>query len=178
MNLYLSDGKAKVWRKKGTANNPKHSASSVKHGGGVVMAWACMAVYRTGPLNFTDDLMYDESSRMNLEGYKTIFPTNIQENATRLIGKCCILHQDNDPIHPASSVKEFIRAKKGKVLDCPSQSPDLNLIEHEFHQLKRKVKAETPQNKQQLELAALKAGKIFQRMRPLRWSQWVIDSLL
>ncbi len=44
-------------------------------------------------------------------------------------------------------------------LRLPSQSPDLNPIEHEFHQLKRRVKAETPQNKQQLELAALKAGK-------------------
>ncbi len=40
-----------------------------------------------------------------------------------------------------------------------SQSPDLNPIEHEFHQLKRRGKAETPQNKQQLELASLKAGK-------------------
>ncbi len=36
------------------------------------------AVSGTGPLNFTDDLMYD-SSRMNLEGYKTILPNNIQE---------------------------------------------------------------------------------------------------
>ncbi len=44
-------------------------------------------------------------------------------------------------------------------LDFSSQSPDLNPIEHEFHQLKRRVKAETPQNKQQLELVALKAGK-------------------
>ncbi len=123
------------------------------------MAWACMAASATGPLNFTDDIMYDHSSRMNLEGYKIILPTNIQENATRLIGKCFILHQDNDSKHPASSVKEFIRAKKWKVLDCPSQSPDLNPIEHEFHQLKKRVKAETPQNKQQLELAALKAGK-------------------
>ncbi len=159
MNLYLSDGKAKMWRKKGTANNPKHTASSVKRGGGVVMAWACMAVSGTGRLIFTDDLMYDDSSRMNLEGYKTILPTNIQENANRFIGKCFILHQNNDPKHPASSVNEFIRAKKWKVLDCPSLSPDLIPIEHEFQQLKRRVKTETPQNKQQLELAALKAGK-------------------
>ncbi len=69
------------------------------------------------------------------------------------------MHQDNDPKHPASSVKEFIRAKKWKLLDCPSQSPDINQIEHEFHQLKRRVKAETPQNKQKLKLAAIKAGK-------------------
>ncbi len=144
-----------MWRKKGTANDPKQTASSVKHGGGGVMAWACMAVSGTGSLIFTDDLIYDDSSRMNLEGYKTILPTNIQENTTRFIGKCFILHQDNDPKYHASSVKEFIWVKKWKVLDFPSQSPDLN---HEFHQLKRRVKAETPQNKQQLELAALKAG--------------------
>ncbi len=117
------------------------------------------------PLNFTDDL-YDDSIRMNLEGYKTILPTNIQENATRVIGKCFILDQGNDPKHPPSSVKAFIRAKKWKVLDCPSQSPELNPIEHEFHQPKRRVKAETPQNKQQLELAALKPGKVLQTMRP------------
>ncbi len=55
MNLYLSDGKAKMWRKKGTANDLKHTASPVKHGGGVVMAWTCMAASGTGPLNFTDE---------------------------------------------------------------------------------------------------------------------------
>ncbi len=119
-------GKQKCGEKKGTANYPKHTASFVKHGGGGVMAWACMTVSGTDLLNFTDDLLYDDSSRMNLEGYKTVLPINIQENATRLIGKCFILHQDNDPKHAASSVKKCIRAKKQKVLNCPSQSPDLN----------------------------------------------------
>ncbi len=77
-----------MWRKKGTGNNPNHTASSVKHGEGVVVTWECMAASGTGPLNITDDLMYDDSSRMNLEVYKTILPTSIQENATRFTGKC------------------------------------------------------------------------------------------
>ncbi len=106
-----------------------------------VVSWHSAS--RTDHLNFTDDLMYDDCSRINLEGYKTIVSTNIQENTTRFIGKCFILHQDNDPKHPSSSVKEFIRAKTWKVLDSLSQSPDLNPIEHEFHPLKRSVKAET-----------------------------------
>ncbi len=50
-------GKQKCGGKKGTTNDPKHTASSVKHGVGGVMAWACMAVSGTGPLNFTDDLI-------------------------------------------------------------------------------------------------------------------------
>ncbi len=33
------------WRKKGTAHDPKHTTSSVKHGSYSVMAWACMAVH-------------------------------------------------------------------------------------------------------------------------------------
>ncbi len=50
-----------------------------------------------------------------------------------------------------------------------SHSPDLNPIEYKFDQLKRRVKAENPQNKQQLELAELKAGKVFQTLRPRVW---------
>ncbi len=57
INLYLSMRKQKCGEKNGTANDPKHTASSVKHGGGGVMAWACMAVSGTGSLNFTNDLM-------------------------------------------------------------------------------------------------------------------------
>ncbi len=50
-----------MWRKKGTAKDLKHTASSVNHDGGGVMAWACMAASGTGPLKFTNDLMYADS---------------------------------------------------------------------------------------------------------------------
>ena len=37
INLYQNDGERRVWRKKGTAHDQKHSTSSVKHGGAIVM---------------------------------------------------------------------------------------------------------------------------------------------
>ncbi len=49
--------KQKCGEKKRERHDPKHTASSVMHGGGGVMAWACMAASGTGSLNFTDDLI-------------------------------------------------------------------------------------------------------------------------
>ncbi len=86
---------------------------------------ACIAVSGKAPLNFNFDLM--TVAELIWKGTKASWLLNIQENVTRLIGKCFVLHQDNDPKYPASSVKQFIR-----VFDRPSQSPDLNQIEHEF----------------------------------------------
>lgn len=37
-----NDGK-RLWRRIGTAHDPKHTTSSFKHGGGGVMLWARMA---------------------------------------------------------------------------------------------------------------------------------------
>jgi len=51
INLYQNDGKRRLWRRDGTSPNPKHSTSSVKPGGGSVMAWACMAANGTGVVN-------------------------------------------------------------------------------------------------------------------------------
>ena len=71
INLYQSDGKRRVWRRKGTAHDPKYTTSSVKHGGSV-MVWACMAANGTGSLVFIDDVTADKSSRMNSEVFRAI----------------------------------------------------------------------------------------------------------
>uniref|UniRef100_A0A8C4XER6 Intraflagellar transport protein 122 homolog n=1 Tax=Erpetoichthys calabaricus TaxID=27687 RepID=A0A8C4XER6_ERPCA len=63
----------------------------------------------------------------------------------------------NDPKHTAKVTQEFIKAKKWKILEWPSQSPDLNPIDYAFHLLKTKLHTERPTNKQQLKAAAVKA---------------------
>ncbi|KAG2465883.1 TCB1 transposase, partial [Polypterus senegalus] len=157
INLYRNDGKKKVWRRHGTAHYPKHTTSSVKHSGGSVMAWVCMAASGTGTLVFIDDVTQDRSSRMNSEVFRDILSAQIQLNAVKLIGWCFMIQMDNDPKHTAKTTQEFIKAKKWKIHEWPSQSPDLNLIEHAFHLLKTKLRRERPTNKQQLKAAAVKA---------------------
>ncbi len=100
------------------------------------MAWACMAASGTGSLIFIDDVTDDGSSRMNSEVYRNILSANLQRNAFKLIGRKFIMQQDNDPKHTANKTKDFIREKKWKVLDWPSQSPDLNPIEQHFTSLR------------------------------------------
>ena len=77
----------KVWRKKESAHDPKHMSSSVKHGGGSVMAWACMALPGVGSLIFIDDVTCDGCSRMNSKVYKNILPANLRRNVSKLIGR-------------------------------------------------------------------------------------------
>uniref|UniRef100_A0A3P9K0U6 Transposase Tc1-like domain-containing protein n=1 Tax=Oryzias latipes TaxID=8090 RepID=A0A3P9K0U6_ORYLA len=91
INLYQNDGERKVWRRRGEAPDPKHTTSSVKHSGGSVMVWACMAASGTGTLVFIDDVTQDRSSPMNSEVFRDILSVKIQVNAAKLIGRCFII---------------------------------------------------------------------------------------
>ncbi len=79
IKLYQSDRKAKVWRKEGSAYDPKHTSSSRKYGGGNVMTWTCMAASGTGSLIFSDDITHDGSSRINSEAYRNISSAHVKK---------------------------------------------------------------------------------------------------
>ena len=106
MNFYQSDGKSKVWRRWGTAQEPMHTTSSVKHSGEGVQAWACMAAEDTGSLLFTDDITADGSRKMYSEVYGHILSAQVQVNTSKLIGQWFILQQDDDPKHTANASPE------------------------------------------------------------------------
>ena len=86
-------------------------SSSVMHGGGSVMAGACMAASGVGSLSFIDDVTHDCSSRMNSEVYKSILSANLQRNMCKRIDRNFIMLKDNDPKHTANTTKDFIREK-------------------------------------------------------------------
>ncbi len=90
INLYQSDGKAKAGRKKGLLMIPNIQAH-LKHNGGNVMAWACIASSGTGSLIFIDDVTHDGSSKMNSEVYRNILSDNLQKDTTKLIGRSFIM---------------------------------------------------------------------------------------
>ncbi|GFX78499.1 transposable element Tc1 transposase [Trichonephila clavipes] len=55
-NIFGSDGRRTIWRKPNTALDPKNLRPTVKHGGGSVMVWGCMASNGVGNLVFIDGI--------------------------------------------------------------------------------------------------------------------------
>ncbi|XDV36075.1 hypothetical protein PO909_005924 [Leuciscus waleckii] len=132
-------------RKKKDEYNPKNTIPTVKHGGGNIILWGCFSAKGTERLHRTE-------GRMDGAMYREILANNLLPSVRALkMGRGWVFQHDNDPKHTARATKEWLRKKHLKVLEWPSQSPDLNPIENLWRELKVHIAQRQPRNLKDLE---------------------------
>ncbi|XDV15071.1 hypothetical protein PO909_015214 [Leuciscus waleckii] len=143
LELFGLNSKRYVWRKPGTAHHLSNTVSTVKHGGGSIMLWGCFSAAGTGRLVAIE-------GKMNAAMYRDILDENLLQSALDLrLGRRFTFQQD--PKHTAKITKEWLHNNSVTVLEWPSQSPDLNPIEHLWRDLKMAVHQRLPSNLTELE---------------------------
>ncbi|KAI4889577.1 hypothetical protein NFI96_032523, partial [Prochilodus magdalenae] len=157
IELFGLNAARRVWRMKNDEYHPKNPIPTVEHGvGGIMLGGGWCSAHGTGRLHCVKE-------RMTGVMYCEILGNNPFPSVRALkMGRGWVFQHDNDPKHTARITKEWLREKHIKVLEWPSQSPDLNPIEDLWRGLKLCVSQRQPRNLADLEKICVEEWALLQ----------------
>ncbi len=84
---------------------------------------------------------------MDAIAYKNILANNLFQSAAKMGLDYFYFQHDNDPKHTSKFYNKYLEFQEINTLDWPTQSPDLNPIEHVWALIKTKLREFYAKNK-------------------------------